>query len=108
MCVVSMIGDCYTDQFPWRYPQAVPQPVLAPADWTDWTEIFKNLSANVSRKEFDDLKKEVEQLRDLLKKAQEFDKATNQPSCDNHDKLALIRGLAQALGVDLSDLKLNE
>jgi hypothetical protein len=106
MCVVSMIGDGYQDQFPGRWPTVVPYyPDEQPANPG---VIPFTLTGLVSQKEFDELKKEVEELKKVLAAAQKFDTQTSQPHCDSPDKLKLIRWLAKELGVDLSDLKLNE
>jgi hypothetical protein len=58
----------------------------------------------VPREEFDALKREVEELKKLLIAAKQYDDATGQPDCEQADKMALIRKLAELVGVDLSGL----
>lgn len=106
MCIVSNIGDGYQDLFNDRWP-TIPTPNKPTSPPVQWIT-SPDLSKYVTKEEFADLKKEVEALKILLCNAHEFDKQTDQKNCESPDKLALIRWLATALGVDLSDLKLNE
>ena len=71
MCTVSMIGD------------ALPG------------------GPQITRKEFEDLKKEVEILADLLKRAIKYDEVNNEPHCETDEKMALLRAVAKAGGVEL-------
>lgn len=79
MCVVSMIGQNYQDRFPGIYPTF----------------------PNVSREEFDKLKRELEELKKLIKAAREFDEATGQKDCENADKVKFIKQVAEFVGVDI-------
>lgn len=93
MCVVSNVGDYYRDRSPWIQPWINPQsPVYTP---------FKD---TVSREEFDRLKKELEELKKVIKAAKVFDEATGQPDCELDDKVAVIKKAAELLGVDLEDI----
>jgi hypothetical protein len=97
MCVVSMVGDHYKDK------------------WKDWPSVFNpepflpskpvfpfpNL---VSKEEFEALKAEVEEMKKLLERAVEYDKRTNQPHCEMEDKVALLKKVAEYVGVDLSEI----
>lgn len=58
----------------------------------------------ITRAEFDALKREVEELRDLLAAAMKFDGATDQPHCEADDKVSKLRQMAAIVGVDLDDL----
>lgn len=89
MCTISMVSDGWRDQFPQRWPQFT----------SDNFQI-----SQVSRVEFDALKREVEELRKLLEAAKAFDKATGQPDCHMDDKVALIKKVAEMVGVDLGDV----
>ena len=84
----SAIGDNFKDHFPEKWPNIKP-------------EIFP---VGVSQAEFDALKKEIEELKKLLKAAKAFDKATNQHHCEMEDKIKLIKQIAKLVGVDLEDL----
>lgn len=58
----------------------------------------------VSRAEFEKLKKEVEEMKRLLTMAKEIDQKTGQASCQMEDKVATLRKVAEMVGVDLADL----
>jgi NTP pyrophosphatase (non-canonical NTP hydrolase) len=60
--------------------------------------------ANVSREEFETLKKRVEELHELLKAAKKYDDATNQPHCEVDDKVAILKQLAAYFDVDMKDV----
>lgn len=90
MCMVSNIGDMFARQHP--YP---PQPT----PWTTTTYI-----TGVSQADFDALKAEVENLKKLLKLAKAMDAAAGTPDCEMDEKIALIRSVADAVGVDLEDV----
>ena len=108
MCTVSNIGDGYRDNFPPRWPNVPvwpqqptgvpypPQPNIVP-DPTVYAPL-------VSKQEFDALKKEVEELKQLLKAAKKFDEETGQPDCHMDDKVEFIKKLAEYVGVDLEDI----
>lgn len=101
MCVVSMVGDHFNDRFK-KEP--------------DWHRYFPN-SPNpspfgegcrplvpVERAEFDRLKKQVEEMADLLRRAKQYDESTNQPHCEMEDKVALLKHIAKQFGVDMKDV----
>lgn len=87
MCVVSMIGDHYSDK--WKQP--------------NYQQIFSTFP-EVSRHEFEALKKEVLEMKELLKKAVEYDKKNNEPACEIEEKVALLKKIAELVGVDLKDI----
>ncbi len=97
MCVVSNIGDQYGRDFPDRWPGVYP----APKPPGEPVKIEIN---SITREEFDALKAEVEELRELLQAAKKFDAATGQPDCEMDAKVELIRKIAEAVGVDLGDV----
>jgi cell division FtsZ-interacting protein ZapD len=57
----------------------------------------------VSQEEFNKLKAELEELKKLLIAAKIFDEKTGQPHCEAEDKVALLKRVADALGVDIKD-----
>jgi hypothetical protein len=101
MCVVSNVGDYYGRTFPRDYPDWFPNtmPITFPQQ-----PIMPVVPAGVSQEEFDALKKEVEKMKKLLKKAKEIDEATEQPNCEMEDKVAMLKRLAALVGVDLKDV----
>lgn len=92
MCVVSMVGDHYDDK--WRGPFS--QKLVN----TGKTYTF----TGVSQKEFDDLKKEVDEMKKLLIRAKLYDEENEEPNCELEDKVAFLRKIAEAVGVDLEEV----
>jgi hypothetical protein len=100
MCNVSDIGDRYADK--WRYlgPASI-QPTVTP-------NVFGQLAwqqlPQVTRLEFDTLKREVEEMKVLLAAAKAEDVRTGQPDCEMEDKLVILRRVAEMVGVNLDDV----
>ncbi len=102
MCATSFVGDHYRDMWtpkPW-FPNAVPntipgsvQPLGQPI-----------LQQQVTRAEFEELKRQVLEMKDLLKRAKEYDARTGQPDCEMDEKMAILRKVAEMVGVDLGDV----
>lgn len=103
MCVVSMVGDHYNDKYKlpdyWRdhFP-SIPSPTTQPQQ-----QIPLDFD-KVSRQEFEALKKEVEEMKKLLERAAEYDRRNNEPHCEMEDKVALLKRVAEMVGVDLKDV----
>lgn len=101
MCTVSYVGDYWRRDFPQRHPgwhddfTKPYQPVTLPNDI---------LEPKVSKKEFDALKKEMEELKKLLLAAKKYDEAMNEPNCEMDDKVALIKKVAKVVGVDMNEV----
>lgn len=91
MCAISAMGHEFNRTFPDRYPTVYPTPGVQPRPPVD-------------RAEFEALRREMEELRKLLTAAKAFDKATGQPDCETDEKVALIKRLAELVGVDLGDV----
>lgn len=87
MCVVSNMGDYWKDR-----------------QWPSYPSYPNIPNPEVSREEFERLKKDIEELKQLLLAAKKYDEATNQPDCEMDDKVALIKKIADAVGVDLSEV----
>ena len=87
MCTVSMIGDHYSDK--WKQP------------------LYQQALINfpqISKFEFDNLKKEVEEMKQLLLRAKLYDEKNNEPHCEMEDKVALLKKIAEMVGIDLKDI----
>lgn len=83
MCVVSVVMDDWINRHP-------------PVTFT-YTPSY-----GPTREEFEALKTELESLKKLLTAAKQYDEETGQPNCEDAKKVALIKQLADLIGVDLS------
>lgn len=93
-CVVSMIGDFYKTKWPWADPD--------PYDWTP-SHTF-TAGWPVTREEFENLKREVEDMKALLKAAKIYDEKNGEPDCEIDEKMEVLRRVAKMVGVDLEDV----
>lgn len=97
MCTVSMIGETFRKRY-------------EPEPWYPWPQVKKieypdqPFQPNISKQEFEDLKKEVKLLKDLLKAAKAYDVKNNEPNCENDEKMKLLKKIAKAVGVDLDEV----
>ena len=94
MCTVSMIGDYYRDKWNPPPPGTFPHGPMAPPGYM----------IPVSKEEFDALKKEVMEMKELLKRAIDYDIKNNQPHCEIEEKMEFLREVAKLVGVDLDDV----
>ena len=96
MCVVSMVIDHYRENswpgrppsWPWSDPMPRPDPMPSP----------------MPNREVAELRREVEELKDLIRKAKDIDAATGQPDCEMDEKVEFVKQIADYLGVDLEDV----
>lgn len=99
MCVVSMIMDHYYDKWaPFRPSRTVPDvipvyPIQPPPIHTPPVTIYPlpNLPTQ----------KEIDEFRQLLEKAREYDKRNNEPDCELQSKKDRLLKLAQELGIKI-------
>jgi hypothetical protein len=117
MCVVSMIGDHYHDKWKdfdwewWRKQQENQNPISPlpgtspynPMNPTPQPFPFEE-KPNIGRWEFEQLRKEVEEMKQLLIKALDYDKRNNEPDCQIEDKLETLRRIAAEVGINLDDI----
>lgn len=105
MCVVSMTGDMFHDRWrPWTpYVPYTPVQPYNPQP-TDRTGPFLLPPTGPTQEDFDNLKKEVELLKELLKRAKEYDEKNGEPDCEIEDKMKFLREVAKLVGVDLDDV----
>lgn len=102
MCVVSMVSDSFNERWkrenPNWFPDIKPYEPSSPGP-AIWPPV--KIEPPVNRQEFEALKREVELLKDLLKRAKAYDEANNEPDCELEEKIALLKAIAKAVGVDL-------
>ena len=101
MCTVSAVGDNWKDTFPFRYPS---WPYIHPSTIQTPNVNGPVIIQGVSQAEFDKLKKDVEELKELLKAAKKYDEATGQKDCEMDEKIEFIKKIADFVGVDLNDV----
>ena len=102
MCVVSMIGDHYNDK--WKnFDLDNIKPFKTQPDRPDFTT-SPYIEPTVSKGEFDALKKEVQEMKQLLIKAKIYDEQNNEPNCEMEEKVALLKRVAEMVGVDLDEI----
>lgn len=85
MCTVSMVGDVYSDR--WR-----------------WVPDRFQIDVPITRAEFELLKRDVEEMKELLKAAKRIDVLTGNPECEMEEKIATLRKVAELVGIDLDDV----
>ena len=98
MCVVSMVGDHYKEK--WQdqeWYKHVTQPI--PSIWPTFPTV-----SPVSREEFEELKRDVQEALILLRRAKKYDEDNNEPECEIEEKMEVLRKVAELVGVDLSEV----
>lgn len=88
MCTYSMVADHFADKWRRQYPFINTNPITVP---------------EVSRVEFEALRKEVSEIKDLLVKAKDYDAKHGEPDCEMDEKVELLRKIAKLVGVDLGE-----
>lgn len=106
-----MVGDHYNDKFndwkkyfqppinpiqPYEFPKPL-KPEKSPFD--KFNDIFP-----VTREEFNQLKRDVEEMKKLLQKAKTYDEKNNEPDCELEEKMKFLRQIAEAVGINLDDV----
>ena len=97
MCTVSVIMDSWRETLPNTYPWVPALPSIPAAP-------FPQAPTGPTSQEFDALRKEVQELKELLIHAKKFDEATGQADCETEEKVALLRRIADIVGVDISEV----
>lgn len=108
MCTVSIIAHDWYGRHPGWRPQVPPYdfkpipPNNAPNH--PLPDLSKLFVRPVTREEFDALKKELAELKELLKAAKKYDEATGQKDCEEAEKVAMFRRLAEIAGISMDDV----
>lgn len=103
MCVVSMLGDAFNEHWKEKWKERTPVNPIIPINPITMTGFTFN-PPQVTKEEFAELKKEVELLKVLLKKAKLYDEANNEPDCEIEEKMKMLREIAKFVGIDLDDV----
>lgn len=99
MCTVSMVGDHYGDKFePYRRQEFLPSvdPLAPGAGWPPYND-------GPTKEEFNELKKDVEEMMKLLKRAKKYDEDNGEPDCETEEKMDFLRKIAKMVDVDLDE-----
>ena len=94
MCAVSFVADHYHDKW---WPQQQPLP-------NDGLKEYLQAHLAPTRQEFDELKRSVEEMKQLLKRAKLYDEQTGQPDCEKEEKIEILKRIAELVGVDLNEI----
>jgi hypothetical protein len=109
MCVVSNIGDNFRDDWQKRYPIYPPLPWQQPYTPVQTGTSYPPFTPpQVTKEEFEDLKKEIEALKGLLVAAKKYDEVSGQKNCEMDDKIAFLKQVGQWIGVDLEEIFKNK
>lgn len=95
MCTMSMIGDFYRDK--WTQA-AVPMPGIS------YPYSPPLVAPPVTREEFNALRRDVLEMKELLKRAKEYDERNGEPNCEMDEKMEILRKVAKLVGVSLDDV----
>jgi|694.fasta_scaffold00983_30 hypothetical protein len=100
MCAVSMVTDYWQKNDQWKY-NGIPSIPGTPGVGFPTGGLNYN---PVSRAEFEQLRKEMMELKELLKAAKAYDDLTNQHKCEKEENVKVLRRIAKALDVNLDDI----
>jgi len=90
-----MVGDHYGDKWePWKDR-------IKP-----FSDIFPTQTAPqiINTIELQKLRDEVREMKELLKRAIQYDKDNNQPDCEKPEKIAFLKRMAEMVGITLDDV----
>jgi len=100
MCAVSAVGQYFANTITYRYPGIVDQ--VYPSIATGFPYVA--VQNPVTQEQFEQLRQEVLELKQLLLAAKAFDEKTGQHECSQEEKVELLRQVATMVGVDLKDI----
>lgn len=91
-----MIGDHYSQQW------------VRPGQWQQeaggTTPIILTSIDQISRQEFEELKREVLTMKELLIKAKAYDEKNGEPNCEMEEKVKILKKVADLVGVSLEEI----
>lgn len=90
MCVVSMVGDHFNQQ------------------WAPYTQQVGlaggSLIEFLPKHEFEALRREVMQMKELLIKAKLYDEQNNEPKCEKEEKIETLKKMAKLFDISLEEI----
>lgn len=111
MCVVSMVSDRFDEN--WRkkydwYPGNLPphrDSPLQPRVYPTQPVIPGQLIGipEVTREEIEEIRKDIAELKDWLKRAKKYDEDNGEPDCEIAEKMDRLRQMAKIVDIDLDD-----
>lgn len=104
MCVTSMVGDHYIHKWEPREWWPPIQPVFVPNSAPNGIPLSPVAAPAITREEFDALKREVIDMKELLKRAAKYDADNGEPQCETDSKMEVLRRVAKLVGVDIEDV----
>ena len=95
-----MVGGYYDEK--WKQPYNPGAGGTGPNP-LDYPKIISDPNS-ASKEDLENLRNEVLEMKELLKRAIKYDETNNEPHCEMEDKVATIKKVAEIVGVDLKDL----
>lgn len=89
MCITSAVSDYYRHN---TLPNSIP----------NWSAVIN--SPLDYQTQINQMRKDIEELKILLTAAQRYDAVVGEPHCEDPEKVALIRKIADIVGVDLKGI----
>jgi hypothetical protein len=97
-----MIGEHYNDKWKDLYTQP---PTILPWVMPGTTPNHVHTTpAGPSREEFEALRRDVLEMKALLIRAKKYDEDNDEPACEVEEKVALLKRVADMVGVSLEDV----
>ena len=104
MCVVSAVGDHYSPGWK-RFDNPMDlDSIRRINDGVDPSYWQGHLKPSFTQEEFNNLKQQVRDLKALLKIAVDYDRRNNEPNCEIEEKIATLRSVAGAFGIDIDEI----
>ena len=108
MCVVSMIMDHYDHKWRPYYPGAPIDPEPWKRPWERPYEPVPPLppipKPQVTPEDIEDIRRDLEEMKKLIKRAKKYDRENNEPDCESDDKIERLRKIADAVGIDFDEI----
>lgn len=103
MCVYSLVVDHFTDK--WRpYVPAWPPEGTGGNGIGVPPNITIGITSPLTQAEIDQFRRDVAEFKILLERAREYDRRNNEPECESDEKLTILKKIAAALDIDLTEV----